>query len=96
MTALSPVDAFMRNAVLVAAVLATAPVVGAAEWKSLDVINDRALCLTFDDLVSVDYGKIGGGMTDQRVVTAPMDLPRAEDLASYTLEGDAVTAVSRR
>lgn len=86
----------MRKAALVAAILTAAPALRAAEWKSLEVVNDRTICLTFDDLVSVDYGKIGGGMADQRVVTAPMDLTRADDVATYAIEGDGITAVGRK
>ncbi len=68
----------------------------AAEWKSLDVIDAGTVCLKFDELVSVDWGKLGGGMKDQKIVTEPMDLTKASQLGSYTIDGAAATAVGRK
>ena len=68
----------------------------AAEWKSLDVVDATTLCLRFDDLVSVDWGKLGGGLKDQKIVTAPLDVKRASRVGSYTLEGARIGRIGRK
>ena len=49
----------------------------AAEWKTLEAVKDNVVCLRFDDLVSVDWGKLGGTGYDDTLVTSPLDVPLA-------------------
>jgi endoglucanase len=68
----------------------------AAEWKDTQAVRDNILCLRFDDLVSIDWGKLGGGGHDDNLVTAPLDLTLASATGSYQVSGNTITKVGRK
>lgn len=68
----------------------------AAEWKGVEAVKENVLCLRFDDLVSVDWGKAGGNGNDERLVTAPLATERAGKPETYRIEGAQVIQVGRK
>lgn len=87
---------WQRNGVAAVFCLLFALSCRAAEWKSLEAVKDNIVCLRFDDLVSIDWGKIGGTGYDDQLITAPLDVDLAGRPDTYQLQGGHVTQVGRK
>lgn len=68
----------------------------AAEWKTLQSVKDNVVCLRFDELVSIDWGKPGGNGYDDKLVTAPLDLHLADALETYRIDGAHALHLGRK
>ncbi len=75
--------------------LSTVPCL-AAEWKDILAVKDNVLCLNFDDLVSINWGKLGSNGHEDNLVTAPLDVTIATTLGTYQVQGAQVIKIGRK
>ena len=68
----------------------------AAQWNAIEAVKDNIVCLRFDELVSIAWGKPGGTGYDDKLVTAPLDLHLAGTLGTYRLEGGRALKLGRK
>ena len=68
----------------------------AAEWKSIEAVKENILCLKFDDLVSIEWGKLGTNGHEDKMETSPLNIDLASKTDTYQVPGYTVTKVGRK